>query len=748
MRNNKVFLRCFGASLLGGVSAVSLGWGSASAADQAADNRGGATVPEIVVTARKRSEDLQKVPISITAFNADEIEKRGFKTMDDIAQSVPNFQFSRLTTLSNELSIRGINSGDSEPGFETGIAVILDDVYIGRAVGFDTTLVDINSIEVLRGPQGTLQGRNVIGGSINVTTAPPSFTFSGLGEAEYGNYNLRDIRASVNGPIVDDLVAAKLSVAYRGHDGFGENVDLHKPLDTEDTLAARAQILAQPSSNLRILFTADIDHENNHDMHNGFGPPSDTTLPAATVSRKVGGDIWNSGHNVVYGAALNIYYDLGKDLSLTSVSSYRGYDATDLQEGDGAKNFGAAGAGAFLATAFNKQDQHQFSEELRIASAAGKTSPLSWLAGVYYYEDTLHNYANFLEGINTGSVIAGSSGISNATTRTDSAAGFASATYSFDSRYSVTGGVRYTYDHRDVTVAEVDGFDGVDPIYGTYTYEPTLANPAPTHFADSIYYPVRTNSHIDRVWTGDLTFNQNWTGDVSTYVKYARGFKGSGFNTGYNNGASGDLVKPEFVDSYEVGWRSDLMDHRLRLNATGYYVSHTNQQVQVFDASTFTYVTSNEPSTRSYGVEIDAKWAVSRELSVGLALGTINSRVTKGPDKGLVVPYSSPETVTVTADYVRPVSGGVDFYCFPEVSWRDGYYTDPTDARIGYQTAYWWVSARLGFRSPDKRWSIGLFGHNLTNSTVIASASNVPGYFSVAFLEQPRTFGIDARHSF
>ncbi|MEI9850544.1 MAG: TonB-dependent receptor plug domain-containing protein [Sphingomonas sp.] len=206
--------------LAAGAAAIALTAMAGTARAQGSDP----VVDEILVTARKSEESLQDVPISITAFDAQSIENHAFRDLQDIAYSVPNLNISRLTTLSTQVSIRGIASADSAPGFETGIAVILDDVYIGRAAGFSTSLLDIERVEVLRGPQGTLQGRNVLGGSINLTTTRPSNDFFAKARFSYGNYDELLASAVVSGPIVADRVAAKIAVERQSNNGYGRSV--------------------------------------------------------------------------------------------------------------------------------------------------------------------------------------------------------------------------------------------------------------------------------------------------------------------------------------------------------------------------------------------------------------------------------------------------------------------------------------------------------------------------------------------
>lgn len=712
-----------------------------------ADEDNSVTLEEVTVTARKRAENLQDVPTSITALSAQDIESYGLKNVQDIAFAIPNFSWSHLTTLSNTLCIRGICSDSSAPGFDTGIAVILDDVYIGRAAGFATSLLDIDRIEVLRGPQGTLQGRNVTGGSINIVSTRPTSELTGLASVSYGNYNQVVAQALVSGPIFGDAVTGKIAIARRSHDGFGENVDLNRPLDTEDSWSVRGQVRLRPVDTLEVLLTSDYDHFNNHDFHNSFGPPDIDSPPPEFFTRKVGGNIWNSGDRDVHGVATNVYWTLPHGVTFASISSYRGYSVVDVQDASGMQNLGPSGAGTFVGAAREDQEQSQFSQELRLSSPEG--GMITWLAGLYYYWEKLHDYQNFLFGLNTGAALNGSASISDANTYTNSRAGFGSVTFRPSDFWTVTAGARYTQNTRHTAVDEILGVDGTQlDSTGTpfqYVNMPTVQNPVPDTFLAPLDYGIRRNALDDKAWTGDFSVTERWTSDISTFLKYAHGFKGGGFNANFNSGFSAGSVKPEFVESYEAGLRSVLVDNRFRLNATVFYLKQRDQQVVVFDPSVFVYVTSNAPKTRSYGAELDLQAAVTRDLTATLAVGTTHARFTAGEWDGNSVPLTSPVDITVTANYVKPVSHGLEFFAFSDANWHAAYYLSPDNVGLARQKAYWWVDARAGLQSAGGRWSTALYVRNALDTNVLASASNVTGLYSVGFLEEPRTYGIEFR---
>jgi len=705
---------------------------------------------EVVVNARKRSENLQDVPVSITTFASTDIANFGFKNVGDIAFAVPNFAWGHLTTISEIICIRAICSDSSAPGFDTSIAVILDDVYIGRASGFATSLIDTDRIDILRGPQGTLQGRNATGGAINITTSRPSNEPEAMADVSYGNYDQIIAQGVISGALVSDLVAGKLAVARRDHEGFEENIDLNEPLGTENSYAVRGQLSVKPSTDLEVLLTGDYDHFINHDFHNAYGPCCVSEPPPEFFTRLVGGNIQNYGSRDVYGGAANIYWTLPDKLSLVSVSSYRGYGVVDVQDATGAQNFGPIGAGTILGMGAENQDQRQFSQELRLSSPS--VHGFTWLAGLFYYWERLHDYQNFLYGLNTGTVVNGSASIDDAYLYTNSIAAFGSATWDITPFWSVTGGARDTRNSRHITMVEELGIDGTaaapDGSSFTYVNMPTIHNPVPETFQAPVIYPTDHNALTDRDWTGDLTVTQHWLDDVSTYLRYAHGFKGGGFNANFNNGFGAGIVKPEFVDSYEAGVRSELLDRRLRVNATAFYVKQRDQQVLVFDTALNLYVTSNAPRTKSYGGEIDISSLLTRDLTVSLGIGITDAHFEAGDWAGNLVPYTGFASVTGTAHYVRPLTGRLEFFAFTDVSWKDGYYTSPDDQPVSHQKSYVWMDARAGLQAPGGRWSVGIYDRNALNTNVLAFGLDNPPYYSVGFIEDPRTYGVEASVKF
>jgi iron complex outermembrane receptor protein len=737
-------------TILGGAVLSALVAGTAGG--QPAD--GGTALEEIVVTARKREERLQDVPISITAFDARALEQYGINGIRDLSFSVPNLTMVNSgTLLANRITIRGINSDDSNPGFESGVALILDDVYIGRSAAFGESLLDVERVEILRGPQGTLQGRNVIGGAINVVTAKPSNEFDARVKGRIGDYGDHAISALISGPLVEDRVAGKISAAWRERDGYSRNVDLDADLDTMDHWSTRGQLRFTPGDSLEMVLSGDYARDQPHEMANDFGPADATSLVSALTDREVGGDFRNATEREIFGGAFNLYYALPGGLELASITSFRGFDLEIALDQDGAASLGPEHVGSFVAHSAATQDQEQWSQEFRLAGAAGGS--YSWLAGLYYYHEELDQATTFLNGGNIGAAVAGVGILDSSTTETDAYAAFGSVTFELASAWEITAGLRYTDNQRDTVVSEALGTDGIllgpdgTPVLDPngqpipIVSMPTPAAPVPTSFVAPIPLATTSNEIDDEVVTGDLVLRYVWSDEVSAFAKYARGFKGGGFNTRFNSGRSATSVDPEYVDSYEIGVRSMLLDRRMRLNATAFYSEYRDLQVQRFDPAILAFVTVNEGTSEAVGAEVELAWLPTDAFELTLGLGLIDAEFTDGQFDGNDVAYTPSATVNAGMQFTQPISDNLRLVLFTEADWRDSYYTSNDNTAIGQQDSFIWLNASIGVSTADERWLVRAYGRNLLDEDVIYSALTVPPLFSIATLQEPRTYGVE-----
>jgi len=703
---------------------------------------------EIVVTARKVEENLQDVPISITAYGQQDILNLGFLSLEDLDSNVPNFKLDQGQgyTGDTSIAIRGVSSRDTSSGFESTFAVILDDVYIGRSVGYNSTLLDIERIEVLRGPQGTLQGRNVVGGAINMVTTKPGDEFSARGRVGYGRFDTYYVDAVISGPLKEGVLAGKLSLTQRDSDGWGYNVDLDQDQGGTESTGGRLQLLATPTDRLEMLFTADYTSDDVNDIGLDSDPDPTLTSPSSSMlDRRFGGDFANETTRDTYGAALNVYYDFQNGMQLASISSYRGFELETDVDQDNSASISNAG---FAVHSSSDQEQTQFSQEFRLHSASD--SDIGWVAGVYYYTEELENLSYGSAGpYIPGLGVIGGFNQSDSTVETDHWAVFGSAFIDLTDAWNLTIGLRYNDTDRDISVSDTVLFDFFAPLAPPPVAPFPIATiteqePLPTDFDMAL--PLGTNEQTvsDEEWTGDVSLRYSFSDEVSMYAKYARGHKSGGFNTQFSFGQGGGVVDPEFIDTYEIGYRSFLLNRKLRLNATVFYLDYTDQQVTQFEATPagIVFTTDNIGQTESYGAEIEAHAALSDRLFLTLGLGLLDSEFKEGDNEGNV-PFNSPDmTFSSLVQYTRPVSSSLELFLMGAANWTDDYFTDATNAPLSFQEDHWMVNARVGLQSDDGRWSVRLFGENLLDEDIQTTALNA-GILSLYGLTAPRTYGVE-----
>jgi iron complex outermembrane receptor protein len=701
-------------------------------------------VEEITVTARKQEESLQDVPISITAFTSEDIDNRGFRTLEDIGPSVPNFDLNRGQgyAIDTSISIRGITTRDVAAGFDPTVAVILDDVYIGRALGFNTTLLDLERLEVLRGPQGTLQGRNVVGGSLNLTTAKPADEFHARGRVSYGRFDTWEASGMVTGPLQAGVLAGKVAVSHRDGDGAADNFDLDKDQGGVEATALRAQLRFTPRPDLEILLTGDYTTEDIVDQGLDTDPDVTITEPSALLlDRDYGGDFRNDSDRDVYGGAINVYYDLANGMRLASITSYRGFELDSLLDQDSSANFANGGGIAVHSTA--SREQEQFSQELRLHSP--QDGRVRWLLGFYYFHEDLDTFGGGVFGPYIPGVGAlGAYNESDANVDTDDFAGFGSLSFDLMPALNFTVGLRYDNNQRDLKVSETTAFDGFLPVPPAPFVAISATNPLPDTFAIVVPLATTERSVHDEELTGDATLSYAWTEDVSTYAKYSRGFKGAGFNAQFAFGQAGGTVEPEFVNSYELGLRSLWLDRRVRLNATGFYMKYSDQQLVDFilGPTGVTFVTRNEPKTEIWGAEIEGAAVLMEGLDLLMSVGILDAEFERGANDGNE-PFNSPDLEFSTAlQYVRPIGHNLELFLFGEASYSDDYYTNDRNFPLSRQDAYWMLDVRGGIQSADARWALRGYGRNLLDEDIQTTA--ILANNALLAVQDPITWGIEA----
>lgn len=690
----------------------------------------------IVVTARRREERQIDVPIAITSFSSEKLEQQGAIDITDIGQTTPNttLEASRGTNSTLSAFIRGIGQQDPVSGFEQGVGIYLDDVYLNRPQAAVLDIYDVERIEVLRGPQGTLYGRNTIGGAVKYVTKALPQDPSFKARVTYGSYDQAEAVVTASMPI-SDLVRVGASGARLSRGGFGTNLTTGLENYNKDIWAARGTVeLGGYGEPVLIRISGDYtkDKSNPRGGHR--------LIPGAVSGAPVLDDVFDTRGGLndpvqdieAYGLAMNITANLSDSVTFRSISAWRKDDTATPIDFDALPAVDLDVPGLYL--------NEQISQEFQLLYEGDK---LNGLVGFYYLDaraDTLFDVRLF-------TTVPGLTAFTEADVDTETYAVFADFTYDFTEQLSLSVGGRYTWDERTASILRQNYVGGGSPTFGGAGIS---AGAPATDFDGSANFKKFTPR-------ASLSFKP--TPDHNIYASFSQGFKGGGFDprgVGINaptsntsGGPSDDEIaaflsfRPESVDSYEVGYKGSLLDGALNFALAGFYSDYKDVQIPGSVACTvggqpsFCGVINNAGKATLKGVELEASARLGRDMlasgdrvmlsgSMGYIDAKYDEYITNIPDPitGLPVPtdvaqfrsvQNTPEwTASGTFSYSTPVGDG-DIYFGTTVSYRSKVnqfeIANPYIDQKGY--ALW--DANLVYNAPDKRWSIGLHGKNLTN---------------------------------
>jgi len=594
--------------------------GAAAAADRSAasDPASRATsagselhIQEIVVTAQRREQNLQNVPVAVTAFTADDVDRLQIHDTIDLIFTVPNLIGNNNVGLgsSNTYYIRGVGNTESIATQDVPVGTYVDDVYISRQNANNFGLFDVERIEVLRGPQGTLFGRNTTGGAINVIMKKPAPEFGGYLEGGTGSFNAQDYRGSLDMPF-SDSVLTKFSFFRRKADGYARQISTGAELNALDSYGFRAAVRLLPSDAFTIDLTGDLIDDDNANLLNREDPVTGDRIIFTGITKDrlapffTGQKRFNEPGNqarTTSGSA-NVQWDLDA-LTLSSITGYRRTEQRYfIDSTSGAPNPIPTGASPLL----NDGEHEQWSQELR---ATGKTlaDRIDYVAGLYY----LHEDNNTDLGTGTGTAttftVTGDRTIENSL-RTY--AGYAQADYQFADAFTATLGLRYTEERKNFGVTTNPGARGA-----VFSSAAIAAAGIPLEQKETFVTPRAALAY-------------QLTPDVMFFVSATRGAKSGGWN---GRALANNLFlpfSPEKVWSEEIGMRSSFFENRLRLNVTSFY-AYTND-VQISAAYTNNgariFTTTNPADLRNYGGEIEAEWLPISKLLLTASVGLQHAR--------------------------------------------------------------------------------------------------------------------------
>lgn len=707
-----------------------------------------AALEEIVVTAQKRTESLQQVPISVTAFTAADIESRSAVSLQSIAQATPNLSFQSAASndggaASSVIYIRGIGSNLVGIGAEPGVGVYLNGVYQGRLQGLDLDMLDVTRVEVLRGPQGTLYGKNTIGGAINIIPALPEAhedSPSARLEAIGGRFDRIDALANLNVPLIKDELAIRFALASRNDEGYAQRLEDGQSLGNTRKLTGRISALFAPTTDWDVLANVDATKVRQHN--------TDAILPVVTTpglarayntlftpkydSQWVspnGYDSYATGPNtdnaLLWGTDLTVTWHTGP-LDLKSITGFRHNSTTDGLDPDGSP--------VTVLQTLTQIGQQQFSQELQ-ASGTSIVDRLKWVAGLYFFQESAREQTDATVFPSLQPIVGELSFLRVATVENHDYAAYAQGTYSILDNLHATLGLRYTKESKTASYTQSALFSG------------TVENPL-------------SHSHADFHNTAPrIGLDYQWTPELMTYVSAAKGYKSGGFN----NLSVANVFGPEQAWTYEVGTRTDWLDNRLRANLSAFWTNYTDIQVSESYATPTgkpLSLIANAAKARIRGAEIELSARPVRAVKLSLDGGFTDAAFTSSLNtsgSGLPPVTTASPFVNVprwsgnfTGEYTVPVSALYDLAARIDYTYRSTVYHDISGSPLTRQGAYGLLNARLSFGPNDERWSIAAFGTNLTNKHYLTGATDFTSSFGFVFalVAPPAEWGVDLRYRF
>jgi iron complex outermembrane recepter protein len=701
--------------------------GTADAQATAADSLPESRLEEVMVTAQRREERLQDVPISVSSFAAAEIQSMNVRSIADLAVVAPTLVYSQEFGLIRP-RLRGIGTQSDGPGVESPVAIYVDGVYYASQTAGAFQFNSIEAVEVINGPQGTLFGRNATGGLIQVRTREPSHNFGGSASIGYGNYQTTVAEAYVTGGITETL-SADVSVKFQNQgQGFGRNLYTGTDIDWSDFVVARSKWLYTPTDNLTIHLAFDYNDTRARpgaQLYPGsipIGGPS----PVAQRPHDAYGAYDSYLSTSQRGVAATIDYDLSF-ARLTSISSYRHAPFFDRLSGMQIAN------PALARETVITEPHTQVTQEVQLSSLPGAF--MTWTTGLYYF----HELSKYTPAMLHGPYFErGGLSSANFYTRnsTDSGAAYAQAAKEILNETNLTLGLRYTKEWKEFRYA--DQYLGIDG---------SIVSSHPDSSGSDSWGALTWRVALDH------KFNEN----TLAYVSYNRGFKSGGYNTVQFPFVT---YEPEQLDAYEIGQKSEILDGRARLNAAVYYYSYRNLQLHTHVGDLVAIV--NGGKSELYGLDLDAEARVTSNLTVRAGVALEHAEFTDYPDapttvprptggngsaffdaKGNRLPYVPKAVVNLSAMYTVPTSAGnLDFS--GGYSYNSGYFGEE-DNRL-HQGPFGIVNGQIGFVSHNG-FGVKVWGRNLTNKDY-AQRMLTNALADFIIYGEPRMYGVTLTQDF
>ena len=710
----------------------------------------GLSLEEVVVTSRKREESLKDVPVAITAVSGRKLEALQANDLSSVASVAPNVNFSFAGTTSGSPSaaviyIRGVGQNDFLQTLDPGVGIYVDGVYMGRTIGGVLDLVDPERVEVLRGPQGSLFGRNTIGGAISLTSKDPGDESEGYIKATTGAFNRIGLQGSLNVPF-SETFKARFGAKYHKRDGYVERLIAGDDLGNDNSFGARANFLYEPSDKFRLRINFDYTLEDERGAaEEQIGPNGvfatlynnnilgDTLCPqngnpncfqntVSTEEFTTNETAPNFSEVNLFGTALIAEYDISSELGFKSITSFR-----DLQS---SFTRGSDGSPVVLFQTQNEYDQTQFSQELQLSGSSDK---VDFVSGLYFFNETGSDLAlveaSALSFIPTFPLLSGGE-IDNS-----SFALYGEATFNLSDRLHVTGGLRFT--------SETKKFN-------------------PNSFAENHPTPrfitegFRELNFSQVTWRGILAYDVS--DNTNAYASVSTGFKSGGFDSRYTSPTVDNeptTFDPENVINYEIGLKTFIPSADLRLNVAAFTADYENIQVQGNPPGQIATVTFNGAEASISGLELELDWSPINNLILNGSLGLLdakyesldpNSNEFTLEDNLIRTPTSS---YNLGVSYLISMSGGSSILPRLDITSQNNIHFEPANNDLIFEDGYNNINATLTYTTKGKKINITAGVINLTDERyLVAGDSNGTLSYANGVFARPRNWFASIRYDF
>lgn len=790
------------ATLFAGVGLSTLGFATAAVAQSA---EAGQSAPEaaqgvedIVVTATRREQSLQRVPIAVTAASGASLVQAGVTNLQNISQIAPGVQIAPQFKPGDAVfQIRGQVQADTAPTIDASVGVYFDDVYVARSAGSLINFVDIERVEVLKGPQGTLFGKNTTGGAIRVMSKRPTHEFEGYGLVSYESYDRLKLEGVLNIPISDTLAARLVGQYDRKAGGYATNYVTGNKVDKNTTYFTRGSLLGEPTDRLTVLISGDYTHVRGNGLQQflryyvpengpftaleaafesglGFNAAAGTAILQGVASphgtRVAGtdlrdatassysynfatGDITATGgradprtRNTTWGVLANISYDFDF-ATLKSITAYRKVKTQIAYDVDGSE---------FAILDSNQGVRaKQFSQEL-LLNGKLLDNRLDWTIGGMYFDESPSSSDTVipLGGVSSLSGLGGTTTIADA--RNTSWGAFVQATYNLTDALSVTGGARYSHDKRDFDASAFD----LTPAGGSSCLY-TVANKLATLPSFSAPCTISSAAKFNQ-WSYTGSINYQVAQNKLVYLRTSRGYRAGGFNPRINAPEVVGSFKPEIVTDYELGIKADWLDRSLRTNLAVFYSKGSDVQITANGISptngSATTIVQNIGKRKVKGFEADviARPANFLTFNAGVAYLDAKSSNPLAPDVRYVE-LTPPWSWNVGATADMNLGTNLKGTARVDLSYRDKMHDSSTPLRnasgaiiyTGYYRDVALINARYTLHHEQTGIEFSIFGRNLTNEIYEGRAYNVGGLgIGVGTLAEPRVIGAELKVPF